>query len=87
VFYRGAGFLLVPVLFYIVYGAIGNAITHTWWVVHAQAYFPGFFTAQLYWVAGPWLLSELLGNRLHTGVVILALAFTLVTTVTVFMVN
>lgn len=87
VFYRGVGFLLVPVLFYVVYGAIGNAITHTWWVAYSRDYFPGLFTAQLYWMVGPWLLVRLLGSRNLSLVAIVSLTAVLVTTVTAFMAN
>ena len=85
VFYRGAGFLLMPVLFYVMYGAIGNAITHTWWVANAGQYFPGFYTAQLYWIAGPLLLYRLLDSRRNTVAAIVVLAAVLVSTVTFFM--
>jgi hypothetical protein len=87
VFYKSARFLLVPVLFYVIYGAIGNAVSHTWWVVHSQAYFPGFFTAQAYWIVGPWLLYRLLGSRLHTAAAVAAFSAVLVPLVTVFMVR
>ncbi|MGB8622951.1 MAG: hypothetical protein WCD16_09040 [Paracoccaceae bacterium] len=62
VFAAGRRFLLVPVLFFIVYGALGNAISHTYWVIWVQGYFPGFFTAQLYWVLGLLLLTRLVGS-------------------------
>ncbi|MGI3212795.1 hypothetical protein ACROSR_16985 [Roseovarius tibetensis] len=62
VFAGGRWFLLVPVLFFIVYGAIGNAISHTYWVILEGGYFPGFFTAQLYWVIGVLLLSCLVNS-------------------------
>lgn len=76
--YRRIGFLLVPVLFYVIYGAIGNAISHTWWVVDAQAYRPGFVTAQLYWIAGPWLLAILLKNRAQALIAVVAFGAILV---------
>ena len=63
VFARRLHFFLIPVLFFIVYGAIGNAVAHTFWVVSRREYFPGFFTAQAYWVLGPLLLSRLIGSR------------------------
>jgi hypothetical protein len=63
VFVKGIRFLLIPVLFFIVYGAIGNAISHTWWVVLQKSYFPGFYTAQAYWIIGPLALSKLIGSR------------------------
>jgi len=72
VVYRRIGFLLVPVLFCVIYGAIGNAISHTWWVVEAQAYRPGFATAQLYWIARPWLLAILVKNRVQALIAVAA---------------
>lgn len=60
---RALGFLLVPALFFLVYGAIANAITHTWWSVMLGGHFPGLFTAQLFWIAGPWALDTLTGGR------------------------
>jgi hypothetical protein len=84
VFTKRLNFLLIPVLFFLVYGAIGNAITHTWWVVWQRGYFPGFYTAQLYWLLGPWALSRLLGtNREALGWAFL-LAVVLIPLVTVF---
>jgi hypothetical protein len=82
---RSSRFLLMPVLFYVVYGAIGNAISHTWWVLYSQSYFPGFFTATAYWVFGPWLLYRLLGNWRHAAIVIIAFAAVLVPLTTIFM--
>jgi len=58
----GRRFLLVPMLFFIVYGAIGNAISHTYWVILEGGYFPGFFTAQAYWVIGVLLLARLVNS-------------------------
>ncbi|MFO1253300.1 MAG: HXXEE domain-containing protein [Inhella sp.] len=55
-------FLLLPVLFFVVYGAIGNAISHSLWSLLAGRYFPGLYTAQLYWVMGPLALQGLLGR-------------------------
>jgi hypothetical protein len=85
VFYRGLRFLLVPVLFYVVYGAVGNAITHTWWVVHSGRYFPGFFTALAYWVLGPWLLYRLMAHWRYAIAVVVVFAILLVPLVTVAM--
>lgn len=55
-------FLVAPMLFFIVYGGIGNAIAHTWWVLYLGEYFPGFYTAQVYWILGPLALAKLLGS-------------------------
>lgn len=56
-------FLLIPPLFFIVYGAIGNAISHTFWSFFLGEYFPGLFTAQIYWVLGPVVLVTLVRSR------------------------
>lgn len=61
-FEKGLKFLLVPVLFYVVYGALGNAIAHVWWVIWERGYFPGFYTALAYWVLGPLLLAAFVGS-------------------------
>jgi len=84
VFTKNLRFLMLPVLFYIIYGAIGNAISHTWWSLYLQSYFPGLITAQLYWVAGPLALSKLLGNRRDLLAVIVLFAIVLVILLTVF---
>jgi len=63
-------FLLIPVLFFLVYGTVGNAVAHTWWSVLERGYFPGLLTAQVYWVLGPLLLSRLFGWRTTTVVVV-----------------
>ena len=68
-FTKRVGFLLVPVLFFLMYGAIGNAIAHTYWSILVGGYFPGLVTAQLYWIAGPWTIHVLTGRR-HPRVVI-----------------
>ena len=62
VFYLDARYLLMPAMFFIVYGAIGNAISHTVWSVVARAYRPGLITAQAYWIVGPFVLSLLIGG-------------------------
>ncbi|RXJ80785.1 hypothetical protein [Arcobacter sp. F2176] len=66
VFTKRLKFLVLPMLFYIVYGMIGNAITHTWWVIFHKDYFPGFFTAQFYWVLGFIVLSTFLKSKKAT---------------------
>jgi len=76
VFTRNLRFLLFPSLFFIVYGAIGNAISHTWWTLYLRAYFPGLITAQLFWIAGPLVLYKLLGG--HKAVLRIIILFTLV---------
>ena len=78
VFYGRLRFLMLPVLFFIVYGALGNAISHTWWQIYATGYFPGFYTALAYWLAGPWLLNKVTGDRRITAAVVVAFGLVLV---------
>jgi len=82
---RNIRFLVAPMLFYVVYGAIGNAIAHTWWVIWLGEYFPGFFSAQLYWVLGPLALSPLIGSLRKALVFTAAFAVVLVSILTLFM--
>lgn len=82
VFEKGLKFLLIPVLFYIVYGALGNAIAHVWWVIWKGAYFPGFFTALAYWILGPLLLSRFAGSIRCACAITAAFAVILVPTIT-----
>lgn len=56
-------FLILPVLFYIIYGAIGNAIAHTWWAIWLKGYFPGFYTGLVYWFLGIIVLGSLIGSK------------------------
>lgn len=55
-------FFITPMLFFIVYGAMGNAIAHTTWSLYLGQYFPGLITGQIYWILGPILLKKLIGN-------------------------
>jgi hypothetical protein len=80
VFYLDARYLLIPVLFFIVYGAIGNAISHTVWSVAARAYRPGLITAQAYWVVGPFVLYRLTASVSATAITCVALAVILLVT-------
>jgi hypothetical protein len=84
VFARHLHFFLIPVLFFIVYGAIGNAVAHTFWAVVHRGYFPGLFTAQAYWVLGPLLLSRLIGSRREALVSALGFAILLVVVLILF---
>lgn len=77
-FYRGVRFLIVPVLFFIMYGAMCNAISHTFWAVRAHNYWPGLITAQLYWILGPALLYALLRSKAQTALVGFGLAAILI---------
>ena len=84
VFTKKLRFLLVPVMFYIIYGAIGNAISHTWWSLYLKSYFPGFVSAQLYWVLGPLVLYKLLGDRKAVTAIVILFALVLIPLLTVF---
>jgi hypothetical protein len=77
-------FLLVPVLFFVIYGALGNAISHTWWSLYLHGYFPGLVTAQAYWVLGPLVLYRLVGERKRVIWISLLFAATLVLLLTIF---
>ena len=61
-FVKRLPFLLIPALFFITYGALGNAITHTTWSIYFGKYFPGLYTAQLYWILAPLFLRRLTGS-------------------------
>lgn len=82
VFAKGLRFLMVPVLFFILAGAVGNAIWHTWWVIWLKGYFPGFVTAQLYWIIGFVLLAAAFGSRRGALALMLLLAVLLVPALT-----
>lgn len=82
VFTRQLRFLLIPVLFFIFGGALGNAIWHTWWVFWLKGYFPGFYTAQLYWLIGFVLLSNMVGSKKVALAFIVLLAAILVPALT-----
>ncbi|RLQ89237.1 HXXEE domain-containing protein [Notoacmeibacter ruber] len=79
-------FLLIPVLFFVIYGAIGNAIAHTYWALWSGGYFPGLFTAQLYWVLGPMLLARLLGSWRPAIVTTTGFGIVLIATLTLTMI-
>lgn len=84
---RGIRFLVAPMLFFVVYGALGNAIAHTWWVVWLGKYFPGFYTAQAYWILGPLALAGLIGSLKRAIVFTVGFGLVLIPVITVFMVN
>jgi hypothetical protein len=84
VFAKGIRFLLIPPLFFIVYGAIGNAIAHTWWSLYFHAYFPGLITAQAYWVLGPLVLYKLLGAPRAVVITTALFALVLIPLLTIF---
>lgn len=71
--------VLMPAMFFVMYGVMGNAIAHPVWSIMADGYFPGLFTSLAYWVLGPWLLYLLLGDRRLTAVLIGVYGLALVT--------
>jgi Protein of unknown function with HXXEE motif len=83
-FTRQLRFLLVPVLFFVIYGALGNAISHTWWSLYLRGYFPGLVTAQAYWVLGPLVLYRLVGERKPVIWISVLFAVTLILLLTLF---
>ncbi|WGH76787.1 hypothetical protein P8625_06470 [Tenacibaculum tangerinum] len=85
VYFKGLKFLFIPILFFTVYGAMGNAISHTWWRIYYGEYFPGFYTAQLYWVLAPILLTMIIKSRKVTGIYIIVFSIVLLTTLTLLM--
>lgn len=84
---KGIRFLIAPMLFFVVYGALGNAIAHTWWVIWLGKYFPGFYTAQVYWILGPMALAGLVGSQKRAVVFTVSFGFILIPVMTVFMVS
>jgi hypothetical protein len=83
---RGIRFLVAPMLFFVVYGALGNAIAHTWWVIWLGKYFPGFYTAQVYWILGPLALAGLVGSMKRAILFTIGFGCILVPVMTAFMV-
>lgn len=65
VYLRGRRFFLIPMLFFIIYGMIGNAITHSYLTIMQGSYFPGVYTAIIYFFFGPYLLSFFISNKRH----------------------
>lgn len=65
--FAGIRKLLLPVLFFCVYGAFGNACAHLWWMIRSGQYFPGLYTSLAYWIVGPFLIHLFLGRRRLTA--------------------
>ena len=81
---KGVRFLLVPALFFIVYGAIGNAISHTWWGLRQGSYFPGLVSAQVYWIAGPLVLYRLVPGRKFVLAIVVVFSLAMIPLLTIF---
>lgn len=82
---RNIRFLVAPMLFFIVYGAIGNAVAHTWWFIMNGGYFPGFVTGLVYWILGPFALSRLIGSTKVAITFTVGFGLVLVPILTIFM--
>ena len=76
--------LFLPALFFVVYGGLGNAIAHTFWAVHAGAYFPGFVTGLVYWWLGPLMLTQVVGSARTAVLLMILLAGLLVPLLAIF---
>ncbi|CAG7845624.1 hypothetical protein USB125703_01896 [Pseudoclavibacter triregionum] len=67
--------LYLPALFFAVYGAIGNAISHLVFAVLVGGYFPGLVTALGYLVIGPVLMRRMWPQLGWRGPALVAVAF------------
>ncbi|MDQ1087140.1 hypothetical protein [Siphonobacter sp. SORGH_AS_1065] len=85
VYFRGLKFLFIPVLFFIVYGVMGNAIAHSWWSAYLGAYFPGLYTSLAYWLLGPMVLATIVRSKKIALIYILLLTAILIVTLTLLM--
>lgn len=72
--------LLIPVLFFTLYGAWGNAVSHTCWCIQCGGYFPGGLTAIGYFILGPILVFRFIPNRRIAILLLFLFALTLVGT-------
>ncbi len=72
--------LLVPVLFFIVYGTLGNAVAHLTWAILAGGYFPGLYTSLAFWVLGPLLGHHVLGRNRGRTMAYLAISAAFIAT-------
>lgn len=57
--YKGMKFPMIIVWFFVIGGALGNAIWHPLLALRFGGYFPGLFTSFAYWILGPILLKRL----------------------------
>jgi hypothetical protein len=69
VFYLDARYLLLPVLFFIVYGAVRNAISHTIWSVAGHGYRPGLSRRGLLGVRAPPTRHDTVSGPRHAGTI------------------
>lgn len=50
--------MIIP-LFFVMYGIIGNAIAHVIFCLIVEGYFPGIYTALVYWIVGPIIVKRI----------------------------
>jgi hypothetical protein len=50
--------MIIP-LFFVLYGIVGNAIAHVVFCIVAGGYFPGIYTASIYWIIGPIIMKRI----------------------------
>lgn len=50
--------MIIPI-FFVMYGIIGNAIAHVIFCIAVKGYFPGIYTALIYWIIGPIIVSRI----------------------------
>lgn len=60
------------------------SVAHNWWSILTGSYFPGFYTALVYWIIGPWVLSRMLGSRREALIAVALFAAVLIPMLTVF---
>ncbi len=84
-YFRRLRFLFMPMLFFVVYGALGNTISHSWWSIYFGEYFPGLYSALLYWILAPILLFMIFKSRKLTATFIGAFTVTLLLTLTLLL--
>lgn len=77
--------VLMPFLFFVVYGVCGNAIAHSYWSLEVASYFPGLFTSFIYWVLGPLLINSILGQNKFTVVLLSSFTLVLIPLLKIFM--
>lgn len=82
VYMRGRRFLMVPLLFFVVYGMVGNAVAHTYWSLRSGGYFPGLYTSLPYWVLGPYSIFRILRSATLTLAFVAAFAILLLALLT-----
>ncbi|MCF8060491.1 MAG: hypothetical protein K9K67_14405 [Bacteriovoracaceae bacterium] len=86
IFSLNSSILLMPFIFFVVYGVCGNAIAHSYWSFDLEAYFPGLYTSFLYWILGPVLLYLILGSKKGVAIFMGTFAIVLITLLKVFMI-